>query len=698
MDFNSPYLIKVKAMVIIDILSFSGALKILFKYRSLKEIHYLIKSDLWFDRLMFFVMELLHFRFIPLAYEFKASGRYSPFRNIQETLEAFSIKVMQPAIQAFMRQLKNFSKYEKIRIGAYLELLEKKRNYKLFEILEFLKSSQGCVRKPQVVLLRHSRWQMDIEPFFSEKKIKVDFYRSFLSVRPQCKKHYSWDYFIGEPTLVNKSFYSGVAFGLKFYLSELMRFYVARLMIIFNHDQRPNQNKFDLAAILPGYERTEWFNDLFWKRNSLSQEKILAILHGPFDDKSCHYGQPIDQWVSLHQIKSTSVVSSVYPFLDKSYPKILFRNVWILLKHLFHQKKNCLNWAGPILNLWITMSKIEALFKMTQPKVLWTSVEGTALTSLAACLALHRLGGVTVGTTWSLIEYPTFFTVKNSCDIVFIWGEHHRKMFVALRDVFMTAITSGYSGDFYFKNFLDNAKNMKEKLYQKQGERKIICFYDNLGSYDGIHNLTQLNKFFENLLDWIDRHEECLLVIKLKKLKPLNGYSGPKSGLLKKLENQNRVIMTFDKANLAPGFASHLILGLGLSTLASLLGQYGKDVILFDPNRFHDEWPLDLSRIRFIHDPNEIIPSLDGWIQEKGLSMETGYKNEIAIDSAPCRISSFLDSRSTERISNYVSNLLENLRNKEDAYQAIERTNMKYQSQWGKENILVSSSFGEDSF
>ena len=72
--------------------------------------------------------------------------------------------------------------------------------------------------------------------------------------------------------------------------------------------------------------------------------------------------------------------------------------------------------------LLIKLSFFEALFFVNGSKILWVMNENDSETQFAA-MAIHRQGGISLGTSWSQVPLPEWNIQKNSNDVFFAWGK-----------------------------------------------------------------------------------------------------------------------------------------------------------------------------------------------------------------------------------------------------------------------------------
>lgn len=677
-------------MVVVDYLCVYSCLKILVRYRDYREVYFIMQSRGWMDRFVIKILSQCGWRFVPLEYDLKPVNKNRPLFNIYKELDDFFERCITPKIQKSIYQNRYFSVYEKKRISTYLELMEKKKLYRSIEILYILGLYEGDIGRPKAVLLNSSLWRDELIALYKEKGYKVNFYTPLFLLTLEKRDKYIMDDYIAH----NASFLFCMSYLISKivkYVTNSMYFYIVRYL---NSSLPSHIGKFDISAIIPaGPVRTEWFNDLFWKREfKMKGHPTLAILYGELDKKAYDAFRYLAEcWISLNEFTHPPYIFSIYYWLWPKYPKILISNLTQMVRSFFESRTPFYYWFE-IINLWIEVSKMEMLFRMTGTNIFWTSIEGQDRISVAGSLAINRLKGVSIGSTWSIFGIQDFKGHRNALDIWFIWGSKHAEIF--RKEVCKTMVICGYPGDFYLREHLNKAKDLRKAWKEEYGAEIIACYYDNIISYDINHSFTSTIEYLEILLRWFQKQSKnILLVIKSKRKNIIDIYPPQINNLLGILEEQKRLIYKIDKADLSPGLASDLIIGVGVATLPCLLGAYGKEVVLLDPNEINEKDPLDLENIKFIKQGGDIVEILERWKVEKNKNI----KNELTdIRYIPSRIDPFVDGCTSQRIAGYISKLFLELEKGLGSDIAIYNANRVYGECWGTDKVIEMDKFYDE--
>lgn len=674
-------------MILVDILCVYSLLNIVLLYRKYKKVYYILKSDGWLDRLAIGLLKYFGWDFVLLEYELKPADSRSPFLDVHKDLMAMVEKYINPAIEKKIKAYNFFSGYEKKRISTYIAWPERSNLYRSIEILHILELLKDQIDKPKAVLLHWSRWKDEISAKYSQMGLNVHFYRIYSTLKLQLRSNYFRD------KLVREAIKPDTFFGLcsVFYKVMLDIFYSAYFGILrkMSSDIPQKLGKFNICAIVPGYSRTKWVSDLHWKKiNSENNYRTLAIVYGELDDYSySNFGDLAERWVRLDRVSSPNIYS-VYYWLWPHYPRLLVYNLAKLLSSMLFSDM-ARGYKRAIFSLFMEVSKMQALFRATGAKVFWSSIEGNHFESIAGTLAINREGGVSLGATWSAWTYLATPTLRNTNDILFVWGTRHAKIFSQGGSIFKSMIIAGYPGDHYLSDYLSKAQILRAEWKKEYGNKKIICCYDNLFKKDDSNNFSDTIEFMSNLFSWVLKEPETLLVIKSKRKQIFDVYPDSIRDFLKRLEEQKRLIYEFELGDLSPGIASDIIIGFNMSTLPCLLGTYGREVILFDPNKFNERRPIGADNIKFIGKSEDIIASLDNWLRE---AYTNNIKEEgIKLNPNPNQMDSFADGKSIERITEYISILLAELGKGLNSDKAIYDTNTLYQKRWDPQNVIISN-------
>ena len=675
-------------MIVVDILCASSCLQLL-RYGRGNKIYYIMRAKGLFDRLMAQMLKYIGNEFIKFEYELAPIDKDSPFFGVRAELDLFFDKYIIDRIRQELSGHPHFSHYEKRRIEKFLELNDKKYMYRSIEILYLLKLREKELGRPKVVLLVSLNWQDELKLFYKESGYRLDFYKAHFLLALKERDKYTMDFFVKRSIRRNSSMLFVGIYILSTIAVEVFNVLLLGLMKHMGRGIPVDIGKYDIAAIVPGYERTKRFNDLCWMSEfSADGPKTLAILHGPFvESTERNYDSHARRWVSLNRLTKPPLIFSVYHWLWPHYPGLLIRNMYRLING-FRRTGVHPSHLLEISALWIQMSKAEELLRLTGAKVLWTNIDGQDVPSLAACIAINRLNGVSVGATWSMFGIQDFRGYRNTLDVWFVWGDTHIDLF--RKEALKAMVVSGYFGDFCLADHIDKAVSLRSAWLSRAGIGKVVCFYDNAMGHDIQHFSNPAAEYFEKLLSWVIKQPQCLLVIKAKKKDIASRYPDALNGLLRLLEGQRRVVYEFEKADLAPGFAADLVVGFGMTTLPSLLGTYGKKIVLLDMNGLSLSSPIGADSITYFSDPSDISDLLDRKLRA---GVSDAACSEITINAKPNRLDAFVDGRASQRISEYIFHLITALHDRADADTAIAKANEAYASRWGTDKVVTGNNF-----
>lgn len=671
-------------MIIVDILCFYSCVRILFLGGSYRKIRYILNGDGWLDRVMSTILRLLGRELEQLEYEIGSND--NTYIDMHRDGIDTSRKHMRPVIEAYLRYLSAFSDYEKGRLAGYLELLEKRGIFQSIELLHLLTSKTLRIDRPDLVLLRSSRWNGLMSEKYCAKGYRVEFYKILFPFKLSARKGYSTDKF------VKKAVASGVLTSILFIARNLMSGILLSayfgVLKRFRAGVLSEIGKFEVVAVVPSLNRREWFSDLFWNKDLKFQ--TLAMLYGRFDPiaHSAH-GIYAKRWICGKGVSYPPSIYSVYYWLWPEFPKILARNISKIIRDVAFSAVP-LNQRLIILNLYISVSKFETLFTLSGARVLWSSIEDNDMDSVGAMIAMHRMKGVSVGSTWSAHSFTHIDSQRETNDICFLWGKRHAEIFIQAGTHFKSAVLVGYPGDDHLNHFVARAGALRREWKHRFGCEKIICFYNNVFSRDGLNSNSDMMGYLHSLFHWVKKTPKTLLVVKTKTREMFDQYPMSIAEILKYLEVQGKLAYGFEKADLAPGLASDVVLGFGgAATLPSLLGTYGKNVIVFDSRRFTESWPINGGdNLKFVANIDDFISNL-----ERTISRTSREDEIVRLKPTPNQLDAFADGRAAERVASYLSDIISELKRGASSGDAINCADTRYMSRWGEDKVvsLISS-------
>jgi len=310
---------------------------------------------------------------------------------------------------------------------------------------------------------------------------------------------------------------------------------------------------------------------------------------------------------------------------------------------------------------------------------------------MAGALAIRRVGDISLGSSWSIYSFPGFSAQRVTNDVFFGWGPWHAAMLSAAGALCDAIVTSGYPAGVYVDEFIERGEAIRRRASSADGS-KVICLYDNAFARDGEYCTSSVLDFIGEILSWVADHRDVSLIIKSKREEFIHVYPQPVRSLLKTLEDSGRLLYEHKRGDLAPGFASDLTIGIGLATLPCLLASIGKDVMLLDANRFHEQAPSVWGNIRFVVTPPDVVAALDAWMEH--LDRGPMHPLKTAVETNANSAGSLDDEKASERIGSYMRCILSFLSDGMDGQHAVDKANKTYRERWGIETMITDPRSG----
>jgi len=677
-------------VIIVDTLNIFSCSLFFLRYRKDKKVLYIFKAKGRGVDFLIRMMRRRNWEFTEIDYELGSGPGGSDFIRLQKKYQEVAQKEIRPEIRKKIDKCLLFSDREKEIIASYLGSSIEAVLYHGLEILHSVESVKKCFGMP-TVLLQSTPLKSVLRKEYAKREISVRFYKAYSSFRFRERKEYYEKRQIFS-LKYNKSFVSKLAR----FLSVIVRDLILCVCLLFRSPplsrffhlppRSKNSGHFDICAIVPAYERNLWFHDLNWRVDSMAKTwRVLGLIYGITDERFSLYRGLADQWIDFRGFLFEKGAFPIYDWMLPGLFSVSIWNLWRIFRNLFVLG---FSWhlAIHLSELLWEESKLETLFRNFQIKLLWTNIEGIDRQATAAAIAIHRVGGVSLGSTWSVYAYPDMTGQRNTNDIFFAWGKRHVTIFQGANAACQNFIMSGYLGDFYLPGFQKEAQKLRGKWLNEFGPKFVICYYDNIFLRNIYVTRSSVLNFFNHLLPWLKKRPEILFVFKSKKRDAFENYPVEIKEILMEMEKKKQLVYSSELADLAPGLASDVIIGLYTATLPSLLASYGKEVILFDNHRLYKEWPVfGLKNVTFVEKAAEVPYVLEGVLEKQ----RTAQKN---IAPCPSELDPFCDGKATARINDYFSDLLTGLKMGNGSDAAISVANERYRAKWGSDKVLLNKS------
>lgn len=670
-------------MFIVDILSLDSCISMGFARHRDKKVYYVLKAIGLIDRMAIWMLRRLGWNFVQLDYDLGPTGSNRPYVDLQTELFVLTETIVAPAITQEVGRWGCFSDYEKKHLVSYLTFRERHDLHQRIELLKIIDLMKNDIGFPDLVFLYRSRWEDVVTKKYLSRGYRARFYRMWSRPRLASRQNYYHANIV--QGVVYERGYWGIATALWRIVRDLVLSASAGIQRYFVSAVPISLARFDICAIIAGYKRTKWFNDLLWKAELCRRGQnlgVLAILYGPLDAATREaYDGLVDRWITMGWTKPSSSLCSAMHWLWPMFPVVLIRNIARFLRSTVQHPVPA-DHIARVLSILLDASKMEVLFRITGARIFWTTIGLSDLQSVGGILAMRRLRGVSLGTTWSSCMMPLIALPLYNTDVFFIWGPRHAQLFT--KSISLSKLIAGYPGDAGINHYMVKAERLRAELKRRYPNKILICLYDEFFSRDDGYSYYEMIKSVNELVGWVIAHPNTVLIIKPKIMSFPNLYPRSTRELFTRLEEHGRLICERELADLAPGFAADIVAGVGLSTLPCLMGTYGKKVISFDCNRYNERWPIGTDNITYIAQSDEVVKKLDHWFENIGMQ----NIDKIEIRPNPNRLDSYVDGRSAERIGGYISNLIEDMDRGYNSDEAIANANRMFSELWGSDKVI----------
>ena len=664
-----------KPIIVVDSIRLISLVLICIMYWPIRVIFYLHKNENFFCFLGIKIFSKLGWSFIPIHYNLSPIGNISPFKELEklliENIKTCRIKIFQKQLDRIV----NISEYERIRLSTCFGRYAGAEIYFPMQLYVFLTTKFPFKDNIKAVLLRKTIFSDIILSTYQKSNLTLNFYTTFFKGKVLPRENYCLDKFILNTTNIQIRNLAGLLMLLC--CSFLYKF------ISFFKISSKTIKKHKICALVFNANATELCNCLPWgikETNDLKKE--ILSMHLPSLPKKAR---------DFYKDRSEQLLE--YSFNPFVYNKdIELRETWskffnFFLKNLCAYRK-LLGLKGVnrwmlkyILNVITYLSFFEALFYVNGAKILWCMNEDDSQTQMAA-IAIHRLGGLSIGTTWSESPLPMWDIQHNQHDVYFVRGRRQVNIRINTNDQCNSFVIVGYPADKMYSSEFERAQNFRASITSSCNKKNILVFFDNASANDILVSYDNLFETYKEMVEWLEEDDANILVIKVKRAYALNKYP-----MLKKIIDdpyKNRRILVLDeKAAIYPSLAADVVIGVSL-TLASVAATLGRPFIFYDIHGVVREYPLGLPNIYVIYKATEIRQVINNAMKE---SRRSGYSGKLQ-PIMGSNIDPFVDGKAAHRMREYIKNLLYKLYRGCTNYEAINFANEEHKNNWGENTVI----------
>ena len=664
-------------ILIIDNLNFFSAFAMVSRLTSPRQVFYLHRNNGIFSRLAAGALKTAGWRFQPIEYTLSISGEFSPFREL-EKLIIDRIKFCRECIfEKRFGTIKGVSEYERRRLAAAFGKYAGKEIYFPLQLFIVLKMTFEFRERVAAVLLRNNVFSDLIREIYQKENINVYFYAALRGDRFERRE----DYFMDKMIMILRAPIASARILLKI-TTRLCYSILCKVILVFAKSGKPFK-KHKICALVANVIPTELGSCLPWgsvEESSLKSETL-----------SLHYPSMPEEARGFYRDRSDLLIEDNFsPFIDgmnfglikawSRFSDLFVKNVWLYRKAFGFSGID--RWISKhLLEVISYLSFYEAFFRESGTKVLWTMNEDDSHTQMAA-MAINRVGGISLGSTWSQIPFPIWRVQYNKNDISFVWGRRLSDVRFNTYDQCNYFVTTGYPADAAFGNEFRRAQDMRASVDRKNGRRNILTFIDNAAANDDFVSPKHISDIYAGIFAWLEENPANFLIIKAKRRETIDKDRDTKKRI-EEFSKEGRLLIVYDRAVMYPSLAADLVVGASLSlpTLAAVLG---RPVVFYDVHGTSKDYPLDLPNVYIVTKPEDIKRTIKD-------ALEDGRRSGLTEALRPVRGSSidpFVDGKSVQRMRQYIEDLLESSNSGASNSEAIEFANTRYKAEWGDDKVV----------
>lgn len=676
---NEPVLIPV---LIIDQLGVSGLFAMVWHFNTLRSIYYLRRTKSLLGSFLTKLLEGRGWSFQPLDYHLSESnGISSLYEEANQILIRERKEYRDFLLSRFTNTLGNVSQYEQIRLATCFSKYAGAHMYFPVQLYLILAHKFPSKNRIKAILLKKGLFSDRLNKIYQRDHFPLLFYRSFYPERIEKRKNCLWDreipYFIREEKAFSL-FRRWVELCLYLIFSFLLR------IISLSGFPKMESKKYGICAWAFNHRATETNNCLPWvsQENDPLKNEIVALHTALPKAAQDFYKNRSSLFVEIMDRHHFFKIGNKYLFQSwVHFFGIFFKNVWLYRK-LFGFRGIDFWISKYLTHFLMKLSFFEAFFLTAGTKILWTMNEDDSETQIAA-IAIGRLGGISLGTSWSQPSLPSWDYQRNHNDVFFSWGNRMVEILKSTGAQCHSYVIAGYPAEQTFVLELERAKELREVLLKNSRHKKIVVFFDNIAANDTLISEKTILETYDGLFSWLESHQDNFLIIKSKKPHDIHDYPRIKEKI-EPFHRKKKLLFVYDKGALYPGLAGDLVFSLGSISLSSLSALLGKPLVIYDRHHLFERYPLILPNLTFVHESNKIHEVIETTLEKNLLFESLGALNPFR----GSHVDPFMDGQSASRIHHYIEDLLGVLNRGASPSQAAAVANDLYKKRWGEERVV----------
>lgn len=664
------------ALVVVDILGLSSLWSLLTQRRCSKHVRYAHMAKGMLARGVISALRCCGWSFAPLASTLAAVNGTSPYKELDAMMLGVIHRCHREFLAEHLRVVEGLSPYERRRLATYFGKCAAAELYLTMQLCVMLRADADQGAPVSMALIRRSPFTSLVAEVFRAKGLRLAWYRALwwqaVAVRPQ----YQMDRFVTRKT--RSRWYRLLHMALLLGYAGWSRI-VCRPM-----PPARSTRVHRVCALIANRYALDRYSCLSWVRadDDAMKREVLAIYGGamPADALAFYQGR-CDRLLRYSFLPMLNRQAGELRAVWASYAPGLLRSLWQYRRLV--SAGRLARWLWKYLpEFLIKTAFFEALFRVHGARVLWTMNDDDVEGQLAA-IAMHRVGGISLGASWSQTVLPEWDVHRNQNDIVFVWGDRMRDIAQQAQEPCHSLVTAGYPGDHHFAEARREGLALRTRLLRLPHVRTIAVFFDAMPAQDALMVPARLAALYEELFGWLEDDPGNFLVIKTKRHETLHWHTGLQARI-REYSRAQRLETIHDRSTIAPGLAGDVVLGLGASlSLPSLAATLGRPTVLYDPHHILRDFPLGLPNVIAVSAVASVRPAIVTALQHRP---QAGHVEPLPPFTRSA-VDPFVDGRSAERSRDYVADVLRAFNARVSSAQAIATANERYRSRWGGEMI-----------
>lgn len=540
------------------------------------------------------------------------------YREYQKRLNGLLVRNEEPERLERFKKLELGSQDETARIARYLTVLDWKFAARAIELLRSAEADMAGVG--DLVLIQAGGYRSAFAAEIRSAGLEPRAYAAPFRSPPPDRPGYNYD----RRPEVATSFRQAAA-AMRTIAGCVKKATIAVASKFWMHRGFEAVPEVDIVALAYQPNPTEGFNDLFWapELRDTHGRRVIAVFENDLNENAKRfYSARSNVLINFDDIVQLIGRS---PYATEMTRKLY--SIVLIAMHGWVSGSIKLRELARVVSMLQRTAIYESFLRLTGARVSFSMLAGNEPNSIALTIATGRVGGLNFGAHWSVGDLTNVAQAWAQNHIRCVWGARQAEIFELCGALHWGYVLTGYpvTAPFLWDGWDVGSKPTEiAEHMETYGQSKVVTFFDNICANEIFITQAEARELYRRLMNWAHSRSDVLLILKIKRRanpvldKELLG------DIERAIETGNAMLIE-EKAQLTPGLAAEVVVGISASTLTVLSAAFGKQAIIFDRNKIFEApqgRPLAMETVTVFEELDSLETELDAALERAELSTQ----------------------------------------------------------------------------